>query len=316
MVRDSLVPGMPAGYRNRYYKGMRYGLFVPPSYSAAKSYPLILYLHGSTDTTTWDLAWYHDPIQATDPVFVVSPKSLITNSGWGTSWDGGIATDLQFALEIMADLRREFSIDSTRIYVNGTSMGGFGVFNLLSKRPGMFAGAYAVCGGGDPLTAEQMKQTPLWIFHGSADPIVPVTYSRQIYRAILAAGGTQVRYTEYPGVGHDAWTPVGREITLNRWLLAQRKGTSHTSPDSVRGVRAVAVDGRLALSWMPPADTTSVDHAVWFYRIYRDDTLVAEVEPAAYAEVPTNAGTYTYAVASVNYFFQESPRSEARATIP
>lgn len=317
LPRDSIVPGMPLGYRNRFYQGMRYGLFVPPFYVPSRKYPLILYLHGSTDTTTWDLNWYHDPIQSSDPVIVVTPKSLRTNSGWGTSWDAGLAVDMQLTMEILSSLEQEFSIDTTRLYVHGTSMGGFGVFNILSKRPGLFAGAYAVCGGGTPATAAQMMLTPLWIFHGSADPVVPVTYSRDIYRAITAAGGTQVRYTEYPGVAHDAWTPVGKEATLPRWLLAQRKGVSHGSPEPVANLRVVGTEaGRPSLGWSP-GDTAEADRKVWFYRVYRDGTLLAEVETPAFTDAVLASGTYAYSVATVSYYFKESGRGPTvQARIP
>jgi dipeptidyl aminopeptidase/acylaminoacyl peptidase len=41
---------------------------------------------------------------------------------------------------------------------------------------------------------------PVWIFHG-ADDIVPVTESRRMTEAMKQIGA-EVRYTEYPGVGH------------------------------------------------------------------------------------------------------------------
>ena len=312
------ITGPLGGYHNLYYQGMRYGLFVPPSYDPARKYPLILYLHGSTDTTTWDFGWYHDPIQSQDPVFVVSPKSLQASSGWGTNWDTGFSVDLQKAMEVLGDVVYQFSIDTTRLYVTGTSMGGFGTFNVISKRPGVFAAAYAICGGGTPMTAAEMAQTPLWIFHGGADPVVPTQLSRDIYHAIQQAGGTQVRYTEYPGVGHNAWDYTAKEKTLDRWFLAQRKGVAHGSPDTVRSAQLTVTDGRAALSWVAPADTSSADHAVWFYRVYRDGTLLAEVENPTYADGPLATGaTYAYTVASVNYYFRESARSgPVRAAIP
>src|SRR5574341_2484897 len=68
---------LPDGYEERYHEGMRYGLFIPPSYDSASSYPLIISLHGSADTVSWDLSWYHEPIQSTDPCFVLTPKSLV-----------------------------------------------------------------------------------------------------------------------------------------------------------------------------------------------------------------------------------------------
>ncbi len=310
--------GPAGGYHIRYYQGMRYGLFVPPSYDPSRKYPLILYLHGSTDTTTWDFGWYHDPIQAQDPVFVLTPKSLQPSSGWGTSWDPWFSDDMLKTMTVLEDIEHEFSIDTTRLYVNGTSMGGFGTFSLISKRPGMFAAAYAICGGGTPATAVQMAQTPLWIFHGSADPVVSVQLSRDIYHAIQAAGGTQVRSTEYPGVGHNAWDYTGREKTLDRWLLSQRKGVAHGVPDTVRDLRVAVIGAAATLTWSAPADTTSLDHAVWFYRVFRDGSLLAEVEAPAYADASLPPGTSAaYGVASVNYYFRESARAGTiQATVP
>jgi predicted peptidase len=69
-----------------------------------------------------------------------------------------------------------------------------------------------------------MAQTPLWILHGSADTINPVDSSRTIYNSILAAGGTNVRYTEYPGLDHSTiWAQVEAEPGLCDWLLVQRR---------------------------------------------------------------------------------------------
>ncbi len=62
----------------------------------------------------------------------------------------------------------------------------------------------------------------------------------------------------------------------------------------------------------------SADRAVWFYRVYRDGTLLAEVGAPTYADGPPPAGAgYAYAVASVNYYFKESAQSgPVRATVP
>ncbi|HEX9975580.1 MAG TPA: prolyl oligopeptidase family serine peptidase, partial [bacterium] len=134
---------LPTGYENRYYEGMRYGLFVPPSYDSTISYPLIIGLHGSTDTVSWDLGWYHDPIQSTDPCFVLTPKSLVANNGWGNSWMTGYSEHMKKTLEITDSLIVTFNIDTNRLYIYGTSMGGFGVFSVLTNEPGKFAGAFS-----------------------------------------------------------------------------------------------------------------------------------------------------------------------------
>ena len=69
-----------------------------------------------------------------------------------------------------------------------------------------------------------MAQTPLWIFDGSEDSINPVENDRTSYQSILNAGGTQVKYTEYPGLDHiPAIAKARTEPGLQEWLLAQRR---------------------------------------------------------------------------------------------
>jgi len=63
-------------------------------------------------------------------------------------------------------------------------------------------------------------KTPVWIFHGGDDPVVPVIESRRMYQALTALGG-EVHYTEYPGVGHDSWVKAYDEPELISWLLSK-----------------------------------------------------------------------------------------------
>src|SRR5687768_13632796 len=75
------------GYQSGYHQGMRYGLFKPDNYSSNQNYPLIVYLHGSTDTVSRDLMWYRESIQKKNPCFVLSPKTEEPNQGWGNTWE-------------------------------------------------------------------------------------------------------------------------------------------------------------------------------------------------------------------------------------
>jgi predicted peptidase len=121
---------------------------------------------------------------------------------------------------------KKYNIDTNRLYLYGISMGGFGVFSIVAKEKGKFAAAYAVCGGSDVKAAPQLLSTPLWIFHGSDDDVVPVSLSRDVYKEMIRLGGQKVKYTEYPGVKHNSWENVAQEKSLVTWLFAQRKGES------------------------------------------------------------------------------------------
>lgn len=202
---------------------MRYGLFKPSNYDAGRSYPMIVYLHVSTDTVSRDIQWYQAPIQEKNPCFVLTPKTVEANQGWGNTWNGSHSDATRKTLELVDSLAKEYNIDTDRLYIYGISMGGFGVFSVLAKEPGKFAAAYAVCGGSSPKVADKMLSTPLWIFHGEKDDIVPVRLSREIYNEIIKLGGKKVKYTEYPGVKHNSWENVSKEKMLSEWLFSHSR---------------------------------------------------------------------------------------------
>jgi predicted peptidase len=130
---------------------------------------------------------------------------------------------LAAVFDLIEALCNEHHIDKDRIYLTGVSMGGYGTWDLISRRPELFAAAIPVCGGGDPAQAEKLAKLPIWAFHGDADPLVPVQRLRDMIAAIKKAGGTP-KSTEHKGVGHDAWNATYRDNNVLDWLFAQKKG--------------------------------------------------------------------------------------------
>jgi len=211
------------GYTESYYKGLRYGLFKPAGYDPGKTYPLIVYLHGSRDTVSRDISWYQDSIQDKHPSFILTPKCVESDQGWGNTWNKGHTEATSKTLALVDSLVKRYNIDTDRLYIYGISMGGFGVFSVLAKEKGKFAAGYAVCGGSSVSAAQQLLTTPLWIFHGEIDDVVPVSLSRDVYHEIIKSGGKNARYTEYAGVKHNSWENVLKEKSLVEWLFAQKK---------------------------------------------------------------------------------------------
>jgi predicted peptidase len=123
----------------------------------------------------------------------------------------------------------EFGADNKRIYLSGVSMGGYGVWSFAMAYPDRFTGLVSICGGspilsGDRFTpiAEKVGKTPAWLFHGADDRIVPPSESRYIVQALKKREGN-VKYNEYPRVGHEVWLNVLSEKELMPWLLAQKR---------------------------------------------------------------------------------------------
>jgi dipeptidyl aminopeptidase/acylaminoacyl peptidase len=78
----------------------------------------------------------------------------------------------------------------------------------------------------DPFAAfaAGLRTTPLWIFHGDADTVVPVDQSRKLVAALKSLGAP-VRYTELPGADHTAAPALAySDADLFCWLLSQPAG--------------------------------------------------------------------------------------------
>jgi hypothetical protein len=133
-----------------------------------------------------------------------------------------VSDPLTTALEIADAIASEFVTDPARQYITGLSMGGYGTWDSIIRNPDRFAAALPICGAGDPTKADLIKQLPLWTFHGDIDPTVPVKGSRQMVAALEAVGST-IRYTEYPGVMHDAWDMTYANEEVIDWLFQFKK---------------------------------------------------------------------------------------------
>jgi predicted peptidase len=73
-----------------------------------------------------------------------------------------------------------------------------------------------------PALARRLARTPIWLFHGALDSVVPARGSREPAAALKAASA-DVRYTEYPGLDHNCWDAAYGSEAFSQWLLAQRR---------------------------------------------------------------------------------------------
>jgi predicted peptidase len=219
---------------------MPYRLFRPV---ATGKLPLVVYLHGSGglgDDNLKQLAfgnvfgtrvWLLPENQKRFPCYVLAPQ---TDRGWCrydlSQSDAGPAKVLpglgdgsRVALEVIDGLRREFAIDEQRIYVMGQSMGGAGVWNMITNRPDFFAAAVICCGSVSTEDGTGSIKTPVWNFHGDSDQTVPVSVSRDRMAARRKAGGHPI-FTEYASVDHNVYEWAFTEPELPKWVFDQRRG--------------------------------------------------------------------------------------------
>jgi predicted peptidase len=222
-------------------KTYRYVVYVP-AHEKSRPLPIALFLHGAGERGDDGLRqtavgigsairWAPERF----PMIVVMPQAPAD-----TQWLGDSATAAMMALDAAT---REFGGDPARTYLTGLSLGGYGTWHLAMEHPDRFAALVPICGGilkpetansvrqspltlgeSDPyaVTAQRVRAIPTWIFHGADDKLIPSSESTRMH-AELQKLGANVRYTEFPGVGHNAWDPAYGKPELWTWLLAQRR---------------------------------------------------------------------------------------------
>ncbi len=206
-------------------QGLNYQIFGNPKWDGTKRYPLMIWLHGSGSSGSDNQAqmggatgvFTNSAHQEKNPCFMIAPQCPDKDIGWKKQ----VADNL---MALIADLTDKLPIDTKRLYLGGSSMGGFGTWSLCAKYPHVFAAGVPLCGGGDLKQAESLKKVPLWAFHGDQDPMVPVERDRVAVAAVKAADGTLIHYTELPGEGHNITGPVLAKEDLHDWIFAQRLG--------------------------------------------------------------------------------------------
>ncbi|EDM25417.1 hypothetical protein LNTAR_09796 [Lentisphaera araneosa HTCC2155] len=206
------------------YDYLPYRLMKPIDYDSSKSYPLILSLHGAGGRGTknkknlkdWHVYLSEENLRRKHPCFVLSPQM---NSNWTFKHrrDSSKKGPLTVSLELIEKLKKEYSIDSDRIYVIGHSLGGQGTWLSIWNRPDYFAAAIPSAGAGfpegwhikldpkyDKMDYSKFKDVPVWAFHSDDDATIPVDKSRTIFDAIKKVQGN-MKYTEVSKAGHAAY---------------------------------------------------------------------------------------------------------------
>ncbi|HEU4470602.1 MAG TPA: prolyl oligopeptidase family serine peptidase [Flavisolibacter sp.] len=223
---------------------MPYRVLLPLNYDTAKAYPVIFFLHGAGERgrdnekqlVHGSKLFLQEEVRKNFPAIVVFPQCG-TNDYWSNvlrTHDASGKRQFHFlpggeptrSMALLQKLTRlilaSYRVKSNQVYIGGLSMGAMGTYELVRRMPRIFAAAFAICGGAEPSTARQLKQTSWWIFHGLKDDVVDPVFSRKMTDALKAAGA-DTRLTLYPEANHNSWDPAFAEKELFTWLFSKKK---------------------------------------------------------------------------------------------
>ena len=216
----------------------RFQVYLPEEWRRDdnRSWPIILFLHGRGERGSEGM-WQTQiglPAEVRDhperwPFVIVMPQCPLPDH-----WTDNKMLDM--AMAALDQESEEFHGDPDRTYLTGLSMGGYGAWELARLHPRRWA-AIAIAAGGifwsyEPDRWQQsatlpteyarvIGRTPIWLFHGSDDPVVALRQDDLMFDAFKAGNGN-IRLWVYQGLQHDCWTRAFNEPELPRWLLGHR----------------------------------------------------------------------------------------------
>ncbi|HYI94584.1 MAG TPA: dienelactone hydrolase family protein [Bryobacteraceae bacterium] len=210
-----------------------YGLYLPKNYDPQRPYPLVISLHGAYSNHRLNLrrvfgkgnrasesdaeATRYWPALRDVEYIVASPLAR------GTMGYKGVAE--KDVYDVLADVKKRFSIDEDRVYLTGLSMGGGGSLWLGLTRPDIWAAIAPVCPAATADTNELARNglhMPFKIFQGESDPVVPATETRRWHKRLLEAG-VKSTYVEYPGIRHNSWDVAYKDGAIFDWFAQFRR---------------------------------------------------------------------------------------------
>ena len=221
-----------------------YRILFPENYDKTKKYPLVLFLHGAGERGNdnekqlvhGSKLFVSAENRKNFPAIVIFPQCA-KDSFWASikvdrtstpvkrnfNYNEPATAQLSAVMGLLKKLFKEESVNMSKVYVGGLSMGGMGTFEVVYRNPGLFAAALPICGGGNVNSYDKkIKKTSFWVFHGDADAVVPVGLSREMVDKLKSLKAN-VTYTEYPGVNHNSWDNAFAESTFMSWMFSKKR---------------------------------------------------------------------------------------------
>lgn len=227
-------------YKNKSgdYDTIPYRMLIPESDESNKL-PLIIWLHGKGERGRDNKKQLTNGVEIiADSVFNGRYRAIIVapqcpqDKTWSIYDKTSLVmrqssepTEIEIQLmELINNLINEYPVDKHRLYIVGISMGGFGVWDIITRWPDKFAAAVPICGGGDPSKAKILKNLSVWAFHGENDNVIKPSFTKDIMQELIKVQQNKTsKMTIYPNVGHGAWIPAFKENEILSWLFSKRK---------------------------------------------------------------------------------------------
>jgi pimeloyl-ACP methyl ester carboxylesterase len=210
-----------------------YSLYIPEGYKRSASYGLVMYLHGAGGSDD----------EAAAALAAATPKDMLILAPYcrgDLAYSGSGEND---AIEALDLAEKTYAIDADRVYLSGSSMGGFGTWRLAKLYPWRFAAVVPFAGWTSLEMLENLVSTPLLAVHGDSDTTVPYEPDSAAVEFLKSNGG-RASFDLLPNAGHDAFGAWTAEAGPERLFAYLRRFKRDPWPKSIAIRTAMARTGR------------------------------------------------------------------------
>lgn len=234
---------------------------------------LVIYLHGGTSKGNDNEKQMGEPGIDIIANYInqrqIGAYFLVPQCPSDKSWGGPMLSVLKALIDKYV---MEGVVDKNSVYIFGGSMGGTGIWSMLSAYPGMFAAAMPVAGNPSKCDADKVASTPVYTVMGTSDQIMSVETTADFIDELNARNGT-TKFDIEEGWTHEMTCTQSYTTQRLDWVFSQSKNPLGIEMPTTEGKDIVsmqyyATDGRSLAE--PPSKGLYIMRCV-----YEDGTVKA-----------------------------------------
>lgn len=196
--------------------GYNFWVYTPVDYFYSQEQtPVIIFLHGaSLCGRNLDKVRRYGPLDAIVKGRDIDALTIVPQNPGG-AWNP------KKIMDVLDWVKQHYACDTTRVYVLGMSLGGYGTMDVCGTYPDRIAAGMALCGGSSLKDVSGLGKLPFWIIHGTADRAVPIKQSKVVVEKLQQGGNdSRLIYDWWQGANHGTPARVFYLKKTYEWLFS------------------------------------------------------------------------------------------------
>lgn len=196
--------------------GYNFWVYTPIDYFYTQEQtPVIIFLHGaSLCGNNLNRVRRYGPLDAIVKGREIDALTIVPQNPGG-AWSP------KKIMDVLDWVKANYPCDTTRVYVLGMSLGGYGTMDVCGTYPDRIAAGMALCGGTSLRDVSGLGKLPFWIIHGTADRAVPIKQSKVVVEKLIDSNNdSRLIYDWWQGANHGTPARVFYMKKTYQWLFS------------------------------------------------------------------------------------------------